>query len=156
MNFDDNITTKIGHLSNKLHSKILRRTSMKDYLISLIIPCFNAAKTLPRTLNSVREQDYKNLEIIIVNDGSKDNTLEVATKYATIDPRIRLITQENSGVSVARNNGLRNATGEYIMFLDADDNYTTPYAISNMMKRLQETGADMSVCSCYDLYLLCS
>ena len=109
------------------------KIKMKERLISLIIPCYNVAKTLPRTLNSVREQSYKNLEIIIVNDGSKDNTLEVATKYATIDPRIRLITQDNSGVSVARNNGLRNANGEYIMFLDADDNYTTPYAISNFI-----------------------
>lgn len=133
------------------------KIKMKERLISLIIPCYNVAKTLPRTLNSVREQSYKNLEIIIVNDGSKDNTLEVATKYATIDPRIRLITQDNSGVSVARNNGLRNANGEYIMFLDADDNYTTPYAISNMMKKLQETGADMCVCNfihpCFEEYL---
>ena len=126
-------------------------------LVSLIIPCYNAAKTLPRTLNSVREQDYKNLEIIIVNDGSKDNTLEVATKYATIDSRIRLITQENSGVSVARNNGLRNANGDYIMFLDADDNYTTPFAISKMIKKLKDTNADMCVCNfthpCFEEYL---
>ena len=126
-------------------------------LVSLIIPCYNAAKTLPRTLNSVREQDYKNLEIIIVNDGSKDNTLEVATKYATIDSRIRLITQENSGVSVARNNGLRNANGDYIMFLDADDNYTTPFAISKMMQKLKDTNADMCVCNfthpCFEEYL---
>ena len=126
-------------------------------LISIIIPCYNASKTLARTLNSIREQDYKNLEIIIVNDGSSDNTLEVATKYSTIDSRIRVITQDNAGVSVARNNGLHNANGSLIMFLDADDNYTTPYAITNMYNRLKLTGADMCVCNfthpCFEPYL---
>lgn len=125
--------------------------------ISIIIPCYNAGKTLNRTLNSVREQDYKNLEIILVNDGSTDNTLEVANKYASIDPRIVVINQENAGVSVARNNGLSCASGKYIVWLDADDNYTTPYAISNMYKKLVETGADQCICNfthpCFEQYL---
>lgn len=129
---------------------------MKD-LISVIIPCYNASETLPRTLKSVCEQDYKNLEIIIVNDGSSDNTLEVATKCSTIDNRIRVITQDNAGVSVARNRGLHNANGSLIMFLDADDNYTTPRAITNMYNRLKLTGADMCVCNfthpCFETYL---
>ncbi len=129
---------------------------MKD-IISIIIPCYNAAKTLSRTLNSIREQDYKDLEIIIVNDGSTDNTLDIAEKYSTIDSRIRVITQDNGGVSVARNNGLKNATGKYVVFIDADDNYTTPYALSKMMTRLKETGADMCVCNfthpCFEQYL---
>ena len=125
--------------------------------ISIIIPCYNAGKTLNRTLNSVREQDYDNLEIILVNDGSTDNTLDVANKYASIDPRITIINQENAGVSVARNNGLRCSTGKYIVWLDADDNYTTPYAISNMYKKLIETGADQCICNfqhpCFEQYL---
>ena len=129
---------------------------MKD-LISIIIPCYNAGKTLSRTLNSVREQDYKDLEVIIVNDGSKDNSLEVISMYTSVDSRIRVISQVNSGVSVARNNGLKEAKGNYIVFLDADDNYATPYALSNMMKRLKDTGSDMVVCRfihpCFEMHL---
>ncbi len=116
-------------------------------LISVIIPCYNAEKCLSISLNSVREQSYKNLEIIIVNDGSKDGTLEVANKYASIDNRVRVITQENAGVSVARNHGVAACKGDYVMFLDADDNYTTPFAIEKMCNRLEETGADMAVCN---------
>ena len=117
-----------------------------EKLISVIIPCYNAEKCLSIPLNSLLEQSYKNLEIIIVNDGSKDGTLEVANRYATLDGRIRVITQENAGVSVARNNGVKVSNGDYIMFLDADDNYTTPIAIEKMCRRLEETGADMCVC----------
>ena len=129
---------------------------MKD-LISIIIPCYNAAKTIARTLNSIREQDYKDLEIIVVNDGSKDNSLEVLSMFSKVDNRIRVYSQENAGVSVARNKGLEHAKGNYIIYLDADDNYTTPYAISNMMKRLKDTESDMVVCKfihpCFEQYL---
>ncbi len=125
--------------------------------ISIIIPCYNAGKTLARTLNSVREQDYKNLEVVIVNDGSADDTLQVANKYAGIDPRFKVINQKNAGVSVARNNGLKNITGNYVVFLDADDNYTHPFVLSNMAKELERTGADMVVCNfthpCFEQYL---
>lgn len=125
-------------------------------LISIIIPCYNAEKCLSRTLNSVREQSYKNLEIIIVNDGSTDGTLEVANAYASIDNRIKVFTQENAGVSVARNNGVSLAKGKFIMFLDADDNYTTPFAIEKLYKRIIETNADMCVCNfthpCFEQY----
>ena len=129
---------------------------MKD-LISIIIPCYNAGKTISRTLNSIREQDFKDVEIIVVNDGSKDNSLEVLSMFEKVDNRVKVITQENAGVSVARNNGLKYAKGNYIVYLDADDNYTTPYALSNMMKRLKETGSDMVVCKfthpCFEQYL---
>ena len=130
---------------------------MQQELISLIIPCYNCGKTLAGTLNSVREQEYSNLEIILVNDGSVDNTLEIANSYAAIDNRIHVYSQENQGVSVARNTGLSHATADYIVFLDADDNYTTPHSLMNMMKRLKETDADMCVCSfthpCFETYL---
>ncbi len=125
--------------------------------VSIIIPCYNAEKTLTGTINSVREQNYSNLEIILVNDGSKDSTLDIANHFASIDERIKVINQVNGGVSVARNNGLLSSTGEYIMYLDADDNYTTPYAISNMLKRLKDTDADMCVCNfthpCFEQHL---
>lgn len=129
---------------------------MKD-LISIIIPCHNAEKTISRTLNSIREQDFKDLEVIIVNDGSVDNSLEVLSMFEKIDNRIKVYSQKNAGVSVARNTGLKHAKGNYIVYLDADDNYTTPYALSNMMKRLKETDADMVVCKfihpCFEQYL---
>ena len=129
---------------------------MKD-LISIIIPCYNAAKTIARTLNSIREQDFKDVEIIVVNDGSKDNSLEVLSMFEKVDNRIKVITQENAGVSVARNNGLKYAKGNYIVYLDADDNYTTPYALSDMIKRLKETDSDVVVCKfthpCFEQYL---
>ncbi len=118
-----------------------------EKLISVIIPCYNAEKCLAIPLNSLMEQSYKNLEIIIVNDGSKDNTLDLAYQFESFDKRIKVINQENAGVSVARNNGVLAARGEYIMFLDADDNYTTPYAIEKLCRKLEETGADMCVCN---------
>ena len=126
-------------------------------LISIVIPCYNAGKTLARTLNSVLLQDYKNLEIIMINDGSTDNTAEVACRFVERDNRFKLINQENAGVGAARNNGIRHATGRYLMFLDADDNYTTPYAISKMEKGIRESGADMFVFNfihpCFEQYL---
>ena len=129
---------------------------MKD-LISIIIPCYNAGKTISRTLNSIREQDFKDVEIIVVNDGSKDNSLEVLSMFEKVDKRIKVINQENAGVSVARNNGLKYANGNYIVYLDADDNYTTPYALSNMMNQLKETDSDMVVCKfthpCFEQHL---
>lgn len=125
-------------------------------LISIIIPCYNSAKTLPRTLNSIREQDYKDLEVLLINDGSKDNTLEVAESFAKIDKRIKIINQENAGVSVARNHGLQVARGNLIMFMDSDDNYTNGYAISKMYNKMKETGADQVICNfthpCFERY----
>ena len=90
-------------------------------LISLIIPVYNAANYLPKCLDSVIAQTYRNLEIICVNDCSPDNSLEVLQKYAQKDFRIRVIDKKNGGVSAARNDGLTAASGEYVMFVDADD-----------------------------------
>src|SRR5688500_17587486 len=88
-------------------------------LTSIIIPAYNAASYLPDSVGSVIAQTYPHWELIIVNDGSTDNTLQVLESFT--DPRIRCIHQANSGVSTARNNGIENAKGHYICFLDADD-----------------------------------
>lgn len=90
-------------------------------LISVIIPAYNAEKTIERCLNSVINQTYNNLEIIVVNDGSTDNTETVVKSLASVDGRVRLITIENGGVSHARNTGIDSAKGEYITFVDSDD-----------------------------------
>jgi glycosyltransferase involved in cell wall biosynthesis len=92
---------------------------MKD-LTSVVIPAYNAAQYIDETIQSVINQDYLNWELIIINDGSKDNTLSVLEKYVS-DSRISIYTQTNAGVSAARNHGTQKAKGKYISFLDADD-----------------------------------
>lgn len=89
--------------------------------VSIIIPVYNKAPYLDSCISSVINQTYKNLEIIIIDDGSTDNSLEICEKYRKKDERIQLISQENQGVSVARNKGIQKASGEWIYFLDADD-----------------------------------
>lgn len=89
--------------------------------ISIIIPVYNTAKYLPSCLNSVVNQTYQNLEIILINDGSTDNSLQIIQKYTKKDSRIKVINQKNQGQSAARNAGLKKATGDYISFIDSDD-----------------------------------
>lgn len=130
---------------------------MEQELISIVIPCYNCSRTVARTLDSILYQTYKNLEIVVVNDGSKDNTLEILENYAKLDKRIKVVDQSNHGVSYARNNGIQHSTGTYQMFIDSDDNYTTPLAIENMMKALKDNNADVCVCRfshpCFEMYL---
>lgn len=90
-------------------------------LISVIIPCYNQAKYLPDSLNSVVKQTYQNWECIVINDGSSDNTVEEVGKWSLLDSRIRIVSQSNMGLSASRNKGLDEARGNYIQFLDADD-----------------------------------
>ena len=97
------------------------RKSMDNNLVSIIIPAYNVARYLGDCLKSVLKQTYTNLEIIVVDDGSTDNSLEICRSYATKDKRIKVIHQENAGVSAARNVGLRIMTGKYVLFVDSDD-----------------------------------
>lgn len=90
-------------------------------VISIILPAYNAQNTLERAIRSILSQDFKNWQLIIVNDGSKDKTKEIAEKFAAEDARVHVITQKNGGRSAARNTGLQYAMGDYIVFLDADD-----------------------------------
>lgn len=90
-------------------------------MISVIIPVYNGAEFLEKCLRSVMAQSYRDIEIIVVDDGSMDSSLEICQKLALEDSRIRVIHQENAGVSVARNRGISFANGEYIAFVDADD-----------------------------------
>jgi glycosyltransferase involved in cell wall biosynthesis len=89
--------------------------------VSVVIPCYNQARFLGEAIQSVLSQGHTDLEIIVVDDGSKDGTEEVTSGYAKEDPRVRLITQENRGLAGARNRGLAEAGGEYVVFLDSDD-----------------------------------
>ena len=94
---------------------------MEQPKISIIIPVYNSEKYLKTCLESVCSQTYPDIEIICVNDGSTDNSLDIINSYAKKDDRIVVITQKNSGVSCSRNVGLKNATGEWISFVDSDD-----------------------------------
>lgn len=95
--------------------------SNSEKIISIIIPAYNAEKYISKCLDSLINQTYKNLEIIVVNDGSTDNTLKILEKYASDDNRIKVLNQKNSGASQARNNALKIFSGDYLMFADADD-----------------------------------
>src|SRR5215204_1328714 len=94
-----------------------KEQSIDAALVSVVIPCYNQAHFLGEAIESVLAQSYPNFEIIVVDDGSPDNTSEVAASY----PRVRLVRQENQGLSAARNSGLARSEGEYVVFLDADD-----------------------------------
>lgn len=119
-----------------------------DCLISIIIPAYNAEKTISACLQSVIYQDYKNLEIIVVNDGSKDRTLEICNEYQEKDKRIKVFTKENGGgPSPSRNYGLDKATGEYVCFVDSDDTICVDY-ISGMINQMDDNDlviADINV-----------
>lgn len=115
-------------------------------LISIIIPVYNNSKSLKRCLESVVNQTYKDLEIIIVNDGSTDNSLDICNEFAKKDDRIVIIDKENGGVSSARNAGLKVANGEYIGFVDGDDTINEKmYEI--LLDNLIGYDADVSICS---------
>ena len=122
---------------------------MENALISIIIPVYNAAKYLERSLGSVLKQTYRNLEIITVDDGSKDDSLELLNSFAASDSRVKVIHKENGGSSSARNAGLKISTGEYIGFIDADD-YIEYDMYENLARLLDEDPkADVSqILSC--------
>lgn len=96
------------------------------YSVSVIIPVYNVEKWLRESLDSVCGQSLKNIEIICVNDGSPDHSLDILKEYAAHDERIVIIDKENEGVGAARNDGIRAAKGEYVIFLDPDDKYPGP------------------------------
>ncbi len=108
----------------------------KRPMFSIIISVYNYADYLPDTLDSVLTSTYSDYEIIIVNDGSTDNSQEVMEYYASMDNRIKLITQENQGLSVARNNAMKVAKGRYLWFVDADD-FIVPNALEKMANAIQ-------------------
>lgn len=114
--------------------------------VSIIVPVYNAEKYIDRCIKSLIEQTYKNIEIILVNDGSKDNSLNIIKNYSNVDGRIIVIDQENSGPSAARNIGIEKSQGYYIAFIDADDYVEISY-IEDMLKKTYDLNADIVVCN---------
>ena len=113
-------------------------------MISVILATYNTADYLEKCVNSIINQTYKDLEIIIVDDGSTDNTAEILNGFQQKDCRIKVIHQENKGHSEARNVGMDNAHGDYYFFIDSDD-YLHRQAIEILWNNMQETGADISI-----------
>ncbi len=117
-------------------------------VVSIIIPVYNVEKYIKKCLDSVIKQTYKDIEIILVDDGSTDSSGELCDYYATIDDRVKVIHQVNSGVSVARNQGLSICTGDFITFVDPDD-WIDENAIEEMLRTALVHNADIVMCEFY-------
>lgn len=108
--------------------------------ISIILPCYNSEKKIKKCMESIINQTYKNIEVIAINDGSGDNTLEILKGFKKKDDRITIISKPNTGVSDSRNIGIEKSNGKYIMFIDSDD-YFFVDTVEKMYNKLKETKA---------------
>ena len=118
---------------------------MNRETISVIVPAYNVAVWLPRSLDSLLAQTHKNLEIIVVDDGSRDNVREVLAEYTAQYPNIKAIHKENGGVTSARLRGIREATGSWIGFMDGDD-YVEPQMYARLLENALNAGAEIAHC----------
>lgn len=118
---------------------------MKDALVSVIVPIYQVEKYLEECIESIRKQTYCNLDIILVDDGSKDASASICDEYMSKDERIRVIHQENKGLSAARNAGIEVAQGEYYIFIDSDD-YIHSQMVEILLNVANKTTADVVYC----------
>ena len=119
--------------------------------ISVIVPVYNVEQYLERCVDSIINQTYTNLEIILVNDGSTDNSGKLCDELAKKDERIRVIHKENGGLSDARNRGIDESESDLVGFIDSDD-YIDSDMYEVLLKNLNDTDADLSMCALYDVY----
>ena len=124
---------------------------MKKPLISIVIPAYNVEQYLKRCIESILNQTYDNLEIILIDDGSPDNCGIIMEQYAKKDKRIGVYHKKNGGLSDARNFGIHRVTGEYITFIDSDD-WVSPYYISNLYKAIKKDDSDISASWFTEIY----
>lgn len=108
---------------------------------SIVVPAYKVEKYLPKCIESITAQSYENLEIILINDGSPDNCLDIMQRYAGQDDRIIVVSQENGGLSAARNAGLKIATGDYVAFIDSDD-WIEPDMFAELEHRIRQERPD--------------
>ena len=116
--------------------------------VSVIVPVYNVSEYLGQCLDSILLQTLQDIEVICVNDGSTDDSLDILQGYAMFDERLKIISQENAGAGAARNNGIKHATGEYIICLDSDD-FFEPDMLEKMVAKAEEDGSDVVVCDFY-------
>lgn len=112
-------------------------------LLSIVVPYYNVADYIEDCLESLRTQQLDDVEVILVDDGSRDASVEVARRFAELDPRFQIVTQENQGLGPARNTGVRHARGRYLTFVDSDD-LVAPRAYARMVATLEHTGSDFA------------
>ena len=111
---------------------------------SIVIPIYNAERYLKETLESVRKQNYEDFEVLLINDGSNDKSVDICLNFSNRDNRFHLYQKSNGGVCSARNYGIREAKGEYILFIDSDD-VVEQTMLSNCLKKIQKSGADILI-----------
>ena len=124
---------------------------MSKPIVSIIIPVYNAETTIRRCVQSILNNGYPNMELILINDGSKDRSGEVCEQLAKEDARVKFVDKPNGGVSSARNKGLSLASGKYVMFLDADDMVSADM-YEKMVSRAEERNADCVICNQVNIY----
>ncbi len=122
----------------------------EEELISIIVPVYKVEKYIHKCINSIIDQTYKNLQIILVDDGSPDNCGKICDEYALKDNRIEVIHKANTGLSDARNVGINKANGQYIGFVDSDD-YIDKTMYEDMYKLIKERNADICICNLYNV-----
>lgn len=132
----------------KGHGESNKRSEYMDALVSIIVPVYNAEKYLNRCVDSVLNQDYPHIELLLMNDGSTDSSGEICDAYARKDGRVRVVHKENTGVSDTRNRALDMAQGEYIQFLDSDD-WIVPEATRLLVRSMQQYHCDMVIADFY-------
>lgn len=116
----------------------------ENKLVSVIVPVYNVEKYLNQCINSLIRQTYHNIEIILVDDGSKDSSGEQCDKFSNIDVRIKVVHKANEGLGLARNSGLNVATGDFVTFIDSDD-YADANMISELMEAIKKNNADVAI-----------
>lgn len=143
--FDKEYPEVLKYVSGKFNDIHIARP-----VVSIIIPAFNVEKYIEESLKCLQEQTFKAIEIICIDDGSTDNTNPIVRQMAWKDKRIKLFWQPNAGAGNARNTGFKNAIGDFVMFLDADDLYA-PTMVATMLSEMQKSGADFCVCKAKSL-----
>lgn len=125
--------------------------SNKDKLISIIVPIYKVEKYLKKCIESILKQTYKNIEIILVDDGSPDNCGKICDDYKQMDKRIKVIHKNNGGLSEARNYGIREARGDYLLFVDSDD-FIAENICEILINNINKYSADMVICNFYYVF----
>lgn len=130
----------------------IESTTYRKGLVSIITPCYNGAHLIPRLLDSILMQDYPNVEMFVIDDGSTDNTREVVlgyeARFAEKGYALHYIYQANGGQASALNNGLKHVTGEYLLWPDADDYYHSPHAVSSMVEAFGQLDDSYAIVRC--------
>lgn len=122
---------------------------MVDGLVSIIVPVYNCEGYLPICVDSILAQTYLNIEVLLIDDGTKDRAGEICDKYAETDERVKVIHRENRGVSETRKEGVSASVGEYVIFIDSDD-YIEPDYVEKLINKAKQSNAEIVCCNCFD------